>query len=70
MMGPAAETPMTDTVNIAARMENAGAVGRVNVSQATYDLVKADPRLCFEPRGMVEAKGKGAMPMYWVGANA
>ncbi|MCB0764050.1 MAG: adenylate/guanylate cyclase domain-containing protein [Flavobacteriales bacterium] len=59
-----------DAVNIAARMENAGAVGRVNVSQATYDLVKADPRLCFEPRGMVEAKGKGAMPMYWVGANA
>ena len=55
-----------DTVNIASRMESNGAPGKVNISQATYELVKGDPELGFEDRGMVTAKGKGAIPMKFV----
>ena len=54
-----------DTVNTASRMESSGAVGCVNVSGATYALLKDDPRLRFEARGMVAAKGKGDMEMYF-----
>ncbi|MCF8259101.1 MAG: adenylate/guanylate cyclase domain-containing protein, partial [Flavobacteriales bacterium] len=53
-----------DTVNTASRMESSGEVGRVNISQATYELVK-DQFTC-EFRGEVEAKGKGKMGMWFV----
>ena len=53
-----------DTVNTASRMESSGAVGKVNVSETTYELVK-DKFTC-EYRGEVEAKGKGVMKMYFV----
>jgi len=55
-----------DTVNTASRMESSGEVGKVNVSQATYELLKKDPRFHFESRGMIEAKGKGEVLMYFV----
>jgi class 3 adenylate cyclase len=54
-----------DTVNTASRMESSGAVGCVNVSGATYELLKADTRFSFEARGLVAAKGKGEMQMYF-----
>lgn len=53
-----------DTVNTAARMEQHGAPGRINVSQNTYELVK-DTFSC-EYRGELEVKGKGEMKMYFV----
>lgn len=53
-----------DTVNTAARMESAGEVGLVNVSEITYVLVK-DWFNCTS-RGKVEVKGKGFMEMYFV----
>ncbi|MBP6699404.1 MAG: adenylate/guanylate cyclase domain-containing protein [Flavobacteriales bacterium] len=55
-----------DTVNIASRMESSGEVGQVNISEATYALVKAEHGLTFTPRGKVQAKGKGEMEMYFV----
>ncbi|MBK8498675.1 MAG: tetratricopeptide repeat protein [Flavobacteriales bacterium] len=55
-----------DTVNIAARMESTGEVGRVNISEGTYELVKREPGLRFTVRGMVQVKGKGDMEMYYV----
>ncbi len=54
-----------DTVNTAARMEQHGEAGKINISQTTYELVK-DKFTC-EYRGEVEAKGKGVMRMYFVG---
>jgi adenylate cyclase len=54
-----------DTVNTAARMEQHGEAGKINISETTYDLVK-DKFSC-EYRGEVEAKGKGVMRMYFVG---
>jgi len=55
-----------DTVNTASKMESSGEVGKVNISQATYEVLKDDPELEFEYRGKVEAKGKGEMNMYFV----
>jgi class 3 adenylate cyclase len=61
-----------DTVNIASRMECSGEVGQVNISEATYALVKdastplGTPAFTFTPRGKVQAKGKGEMEMYFV----
>jgi class 3 adenylate cyclase len=53
-----------DTVNTASRMESSGEVGKVNISEATYALVK-DEFEC-EYRGEIEAKGKGKLGMYFV----
>lgn len=53
-----------DSVNIASRMESSGLAGKVNISSATYKLVK-DRYKC-EPRGEVEIKGKGPMATYFV----
>ena len=41
-----------------------GEVGKVNISAATYALVK--DQFAFEYRGEVEAKGKGMLGMYFV----
>jgi class 3 adenylate cyclase len=56
-----------DTVNTASRIENAGENGKVNISQATYELIKDDAEFIFEPRGKIEAKGKGEIEMWFVG---
>jgi class 3 adenylate cyclase len=53
-----------DTVNTASRMESSGEVGKVNISGATFDLVK-DLFEC-EYRGKIQAKGKGEIDMYFV----
>lgn len=52
-----------DTVNTASRMESAGEVGKVNVSQATYEIVK--DRFEFDSRGEIQVKGKGNVNMYF-----
>jgi class 3 adenylate cyclase len=53
-----------DTVNTAARMEQHSEPGRVNISAATYELVKDE--FLFSYRGELEAKHKGKMGMYFV----
>lgn len=58
-----------DTVNTASRMESSGAVGQVNISQSTYEVLKGDSNLTFESRGKIEAKGKGEIEMYFVTKN-
>ena len=59
-----------DTVNTASRMESSGEVGQVNISEATYALVKDQAGLAFTPRGKVQAKGKGELEMYFVNDRA
>ncbi len=53
-----------DTVNTAARMQSSGEVGKVNISGATYALVK-DKFNCTH-RGKIQAKNKGEVDMYFV----
>lgn len=54
----------SDTVNTASRCESSGVTGRINISGATYALVK-DFFDC-EYRGAVDAKHKGQIDMYLV----
>ena len=55
-----------DTVNTASRMESSSEAGKVNISHASYQLVKENTSFIFESRGQIEAKGKGLMDMYFV----
>ena len=55
-----------DTVNTASRMETNSQVGKVNISQATYELLKDDPQFVFEKREKIEVKGKGQLQMWFV----
>jgi len=53
-----------DTVNTAARMEQASEPGKINISADTYELVKG--KFQFTYRGEHEVKNKGVMEMYFV----
>jgi len=53
-----------DTVNIASRMESSGEGGKINISDATFAMVK-DWFTCLY-RGKVSAKNKGDVDMYFV----
>lgn len=48
-----------DVVNTASRMESEGVEGSIQVTPATYELIR-DEFVC-EPRGVVSVKGKGDM---------
>lgn len=52
------------TVNIASRMESNGEPGRVNVSSATYELIKE--KYACTHRGKIFAKNIGEIDMYFV----
>lgn len=54
-----------DTVNIASRMESSGEVGKVNISEVTYELIKDSASFNFTSRGKIEAKGKGEVEMFF-----
>jgi class 3 adenylate cyclase len=51
-----------DSVNTAARMESHGIPGEIQVSEATYELLK--PKYQFTDRGAIDVKGKGPMRVF------
>ena len=51
-----------DVVNTASRMESEGVAGSIQVTPATYELIR-DEFVC-EPRGVISVKGKGDMNTY------
>ena len=53
-----------DTVNVAARMESKGEIKKINISGATYELIKDDFECTY--RGMINVKNKGEIAMYFV----
>ena len=53
-----------DAVNIASRMESHGVGGSIQVTEATYNLIKEE-FIC-EPQGTIPVKGKGEMPVWFV----
>ncbi len=55
-----------DAVNVASRMESHGLSGAIQVTRATYELIK-DEFVC-EQRGAVNVKGKGEMEVWFVTA--
>ena len=54
-----------DTVNMASRMESNCPAGKINISEATFQLVKNN-FFCIH-RGQIKAKNKGLVDMYFVG---
>lgn len=56
-----------DTVNTASRMESHGLTGRIQVSDATYQILR--DKYLFEPRGTISVKGKGEMKTYFLNAR-
>jgi ligand-binding sensor domain-containing protein/class 3 adenylate cyclase len=53
-----------DAVNTAARMESAGQAGKINISQNTQQLI--DEHFVTESRGLIHAKNKGKLEMFFV----
>lgn len=53
-----------DTVNTASRMESHGEPGKIQVTQATYELLKDE--FVLESRGKIEVKGIGLMETWFV----
>ena len=53
-----------DAVNTASRMESQGTPNRIQITRATYELIK-DEFVC-EPRGLVSVKGKGEMETWYL----
>lgn len=53
-----------DPVNVASRMESQGMGGSIQITRATYELIK-DEFVC-EPRGALDVKGKGTMEAWLV----
>jgi adenylate cyclase len=53
-----------DPVNVASRMESHGMSGTIQITRATYELIK-DDFVC-ESRGTVDVKGKGDMEVWLV----
>ncbi|HEX3300406.1 MAG TPA: adenylate/guanylate cyclase domain-containing protein [Actinomycetota bacterium] len=56
-----------DAVNTASRMESNGMPGRIQITRATYELVK-DAFVC-EERGTIPVKGKGEMETWYLIAS-
>jgi len=52
-----------DTVNIAARMQSSGEIGKVNITSTTYELIENNFKCMY--RGKLEAKHKGMLDMYF-----
>ncbi len=53
-----------DTVNMASRMESLGVPGRVQVTHAVME--RLDGAFRFEPRGVIDVKGKGPTPTWFL----
>jgi len=53
-----------DTVNTAARMEQNSISGKINITSATYELIKSTFNCSY--RGKLPAKNKGEIDMYFV----
>ena len=53
-----------NAVNVTARLQTAAEPGRINISENTYNLIHS--RFECEPRGSIEVKGKGPVPMYFL----
>jgi class 3 adenylate cyclase len=53
-----------NAVNLAARMETAGQIGRINISEEVANRVR--PLFEIEERGTIDVKNKGPLPMFFL----
>jgi adenylate cyclase len=59
-------TRRASAVNTASQLESSGMVGKVNISETLYQIIKDEDCFSFEYRGYIPAKGKGEAAMYFV----
>jgi class 3 adenylate cyclase len=61
-------TVFGDTINTASRMESTSMTNKIQCSDTTYRLLRDAPTHMFdlESRGLVDIKGKGKMPTWWI----
>ncbi|MFI5254912.1 MAG: nitrate/nitrite transporter NrtS [Candidatus Limnocylindrales bacterium] len=57
-----------DTVNTAWRMESHGEPGMIHVTEEVFERLRSDYR--FDARGVIDIKGKGLMPTYFLVGRA
>jgi class 3 adenylate cyclase/PAS domain-containing protein len=57
-----------DAVNMASRMESLGVPGRIQVTGAIEERLR--DRFAFEPRGLIDVKGKGPTPTWFLVGRA
>lgn len=55
-----------DTVNVASRMENHSAPGRILCSTDVANALRLDPSMHLEKREPLDIRGKGLMTTYWL----
>ncbi|OWA54552.1 Atrial natriuretic peptide receptor 1 [Hypsibius exemplaris] len=58
-----------DAINTASRMESHGEPDKIHVGEQTVALIEQGHQACgflFEKRGLIEIKGKGKIPTYWL----
>ena len=55
-------------MNLASRMESLGVPGRVQVTHAVME--RLDGSFRFEPRGLIDVKGKGPTPTWFLVGRA
>lgn len=53
-----------DAVNTASRMESHGVADRIQITSATYELIKNE--FVCKPRGVIDVKGKGTMETWFL----
>jgi adenylate cyclase len=53
-----------DAVNVAARMEQTGEAGKIQVTAETAERLKG--KFTLSPRGTIEVHGKGQMETWWL----
>ncbi|MDP3354070.1 MAG: adenylate/guanylate cyclase domain-containing protein [Flavobacteriaceae bacterium] len=53
-----------DTVNVASRMESSSEIGKINISENTYNLIKEAYNCTY--RGDIKVKNRGYLKMYYV----
>jgi len=53
-----------DTVNVASRMESSAEIGKINISENTYKLIKEDFNCTY--RGIIKVKNRSSLKMYYV----
>ncbi|TNE64220.1 MAG: hypothetical protein EP344_03940 [Bacteroidetes bacterium] len=55
-----------DTVNTASRIEQNCEIGKINISQSTFEHLQDDPAFSFVKREKIQVKGKDDLEMYFV----
>ncbi|CAF0724480.1 unnamed protein product [Didymodactylos carnosus] len=55
-----------DVVNTASRVTTTGDIGKIHVSETSFELLRNSPYYELVFAGNTEMKGKGAMPTYWL----